>query len=140
MARTGTRSDKQTQAAPPARTGGLAIVVGAIIALAIVFLMLYGPLCDWYAAWRTNLRLQASYAQVFDEQTELQNDVNSLRTREGIEDEARRQGLVGEGETRVVVENLPGDDVVVTADAAPEEAPEDPWYLLFLDSVFGYEE
>ena len=139
MARKRTRSNRETQEDQPARSGVLAIVVGAIIALTIVVLMLYGPLCDWYAAWRTNLRLQAEYSEVFDEQTELQNDVNSLRTREGIEDEARRQGLVGEGETRVVVEGLPGEDEIITADAAPEEAPEDPWYLLFLDSVFGFE-
>ena len=139
MARTGTRTKKQTEAAPSARSGIMAIAVGAIIALVIVFLMLYGPLCDWYAAWRNNLRLQATYTEVLDEQTALEEDVNSLRTREGIEDEARRQGLVGEDETRVIVENLPGANDVTTADAAPEEEPEDPWYLMLFDSIFGFE-
>ena len=136
MARTRAHADEPVKTASPAISGVAAIAVGVLIALAIVFFMLYGPLCDWYAAWRNNLRLQTSYAEILDEHSELQEDVNHLRTREGIEDEARRQGLVGEGETRVVVENL--DDDTVTADAAPEEAPEDPWYLLFLDTVFGF--
>lgn len=115
----------------------MAIVLGALIALTVIFIMVYGPLCDLYAAWRNNLRLQSAYAEVLDEHDELLGDVDYLRTREGIEDEARRQGLVGEGETRVVVENL--DDDTTTADAAPEEAAPDPWYLLVLDAIFGFE-
>ena len=136
MARTRKHPDEPAQAAPSVFSGAVAIGVGVLIALAIVAVMLYGPLCDWYAAWRNNLRLQTSYAEILDEHAELQEDVDHLRTREGIEDEARKQGLVGEGETRVVVENL-GDDTV-TADEAPAEAPEDPWYLLFLDAIFGF--
>ena len=137
MARTRTQSEKQTKAAEPAIPAGVAIAVGVVIALSVVFVMLYGPLCDWYAAWRNNMRLQVSYAEVLNEQAELQNDVDNLRTREGIEDEARRQGLVGEGETRVIVENYPED--TTPADAVEEETFDDPWYLLFFDSVFGFE-
>lgn len=129
------RTGKQTGASRlPA---GVAIVVGTVVALAIVCAMLYGPLCSWYAAWRNNLRLRDSYEQTLDEQTELQGDVDRLRTREGIVDEAHKKGLVDEGETRVIVENLPKDET--TADAAPEEGPDDPWYLRVLDTIFGYE-
>ena len=135
MRHTMARSKRETTSTPlPA---GLAIAIGTIIALAVVAVMLYAPLCTWYAAWRNNLRLQESYAKTLDEQTELEGDVSRLRTREGIEDEAHRKGLVGEGETRVVVENLPVDES--TADAAPEETPEDPWYLKALDAIFGFE-
>ena len=137
MARTRTRSDKTTEPAPQATSGFLAIGVGVVIALAVVVFMLYEPMRNWYAAWRTNLRLHDSYAEVLDEQSELQGDVDHLRTREGIEDEARRQGLVGDGETRVVIENYPED--TTTADSVPEKTVDDPWYLEFLDSVFGFE-
>lgn len=130
------RSVKETTA--PQLPRAAAIAIGTIIALAIVAAMLYAPFCSWYAAWRNNLRLQDLYAKTLDEQTELVDDVNRLRTREGIEDEAHRKGLVGEGETRVIVENLPEGETT-TADAAPEETPEDPWYLQVLDTIFGFE-
>ena len=132
------RSTRSTQETPQGtRRPALLLGLGTLIALAIVLAMLYVPLCSWYAAWRNNLRLQATYEKTLDEQLDLQGDVDRLRTREGIEDEAHRKGLVGEGETRVVVEDLPKDET--TADAAPEEAPDDPWYLKALDVIFRYE-
>lgn len=137
MARSRNHNSASKTAPAPARSRGLIMALGTIIALLIVGIMLYGPFCDWYAAWRDNVRLQEDYGKTLDEQLELQGDVDRLRTREGIEDEAHRKGYGYDDETRVVVENLPEDKT--TADAAPEERPEDPWYLQLMDTIFGYE-
>lgn len=105
--------------------------------------MLAGPLRDWYIAWRTNEQLTASYDQLADENASLQSDLDYLRSREGIESEARELGYVEEGETRVMVTTGDSDDSSSTTftTAKPEVDITDgqPWYLDLLDSLFGYE-
>lgn len=109
----------------------LCIAVGVLVA---VVLLLYGPAATYYRAWRAGLDLQAQYDALAQSNDQIQQQNDALLTREGIEEEARRRGYVGAGETGVVVEGLP-DDSASSSDATPEY----PWYVGVGDVIFGYE-
>lgn len=109
----------------------LCVAVGALIAAA---LLLYGPAATYYRAWRAGLDLQAQYDALAQSNDQIQQQNDALLTRKGIEEEARRRGYVGAGETGVVVEGLP-DDSTSSSDATPEY----PWYVGVGDVIFGYE-
>lgn len=109
----------------------LCIAVGVLVAAA---LLLYGPAATYYRAWRAGLDLQAQYDALAQSNDQIQQQNDALLTREGIEEEARRRGYVGAGETGVVVEGLP-DDSASSSGATPEY----PWYVGVGDVIFGYE-
>lgn len=109
----------------------LCIAVGVLVAAA---LLLYGPAATYYRAWRAGLDLQAQYDALAQSNDQIQQQNDALLTRKGIEEEARRRGYVGAGETGVVVEGLP-DDSTSSSDATPEY----PWYVGVGDVIFGYE-
>ena len=109
----------------------LCIAVGVLVA---VVLLLYGPAATYYRAWRAGLDLQAQYDALAQSNDQIQQQNDALLTRKGIEEEARRRGYVGAGETGVVVEGLP-DDSTSSYDATPEY----PWYVGVGDVIFGYE-
>lgn len=109
----------------------LCIAVGVLVAAA---LLLYGPAATYYRAWRAGLDLQAQYDALAQSNDQIQQQNDALLTRKGIEEEARRRGYVGAGETGVVVEGLP-DDSTGSSDATPEY----PWYVGVGDVIFGYE-
>lgn len=109
----------------------LCIAVGVLVAAA---LLLYGPAATYYRAWRAGLDLQAQYNALAQSNDQIQQQNDALLTRKGIEEEARRRGYVGAGETGVVVEGLP-DDSTSSSDATPEY----PWYVGVGDVIFGYE-
>lgn len=109
----------------------LCIAVGVLVAAA---LLLYGPAATYYRAWRAGLDLQAQYDALAQSNDQIQQQNDALLTRKGIEEEARRRGYVGAGETGVVVEGLP-DDSTSSSDATPEY----PWYVGAGDVIFGYE-
>lgn len=109
----------------------LCIAVGALVAAA---LLLYGPAATYYRAWRAGLDLQAQYDALAQSNDQIQQQNDALLTRKGIEEEARRRGYVGAGETGVVVEGLP-DDSTSSSDTTPEY----PWYVGVGDVIFGYE-
>lgn len=109
----------------------LCIVVGVLLAVAV---LLYGPAATYYRAWRAGLDLQAQYDALAQSNDQIQQQNDALLTRKGIEEEARRRGYVGAGETGVVVEGLP-DDSTSSSDATPEY----PWYVGVGDVIFGYE-
>lgn len=109
----------------------LCIVLGVLVAAAV---LLYGPAATYYRAWRAGLDLQAQYDALAQSNDQIQQQNDALLTREGIEEEARRRGYVGAGETGVVVEGLP-DDSAASSDATPEH----PWYVGVGDVIFGYE-
>lgn len=109
------------------------LIVVAIVAVAV--LMLYSPLQQLYAAWRTNSELSDTYDELVSENEELNDELERLQTLEGIEDEARDLGYVEEGETGVIVEGLDDD-----SDDEEEEEESDPWYVVFGDFIFQYEE
>lgn len=132
------RQAKDAVAAKAGAVGGfyashklLCIVVGVLVAAAV---LLYGPAATYYRAWRAGLDLQAQYDALAQSNDQIQQQNDALLTREGIEEEARRRGYVGAGETGVVVEGLP-DDSASSSDAAPEY----PWYVGVGDVIFGYE-
>lgn len=109
----------------------LCIAVGVLVVAA---LLLYGPAATYYRAWRAGLDLQAQYDALAQSNDQIQQQNDALLTRKGIEEEARRRGYVGAGETGVVVEGLP-DDSTSSSDATPEY----PWYVGVGDVIFGYE-
>lgn len=109
----------------------LCIAVGVLVAAA---LLLYGPAATYYRAWRAGLDLQAQYDALAQSNDQIQQQNDALLTRKGIEEEARRRGYVGAGETGVVVEGLPDDST-----SSSEATPEYPWYVGVGDVIFGYE-
>lgn len=109
----------------------LCIAVGVLVVAA---LLLYGPAATYYRAWRAGLDLQAQYDALAQSNDQIQQQNDALLTRKGIEEEARRRGYVGAGETGVVVEGLP-DDSTSSSDTTPEY----PWYVGLGDVIFGYE-
>ena len=109
----------------------LCIAVGVLVAVA---LLLYGPAATYYRAWRAGLDLQAQYDALAQSNDQIQQQNDALLTRKGIEEEARRRGYVGAGETGVVVEGLPDDST-----SSSEATPEYPWYVGVGDVIFGYE-
>lgn len=132
------RQAKDAVAAKAGAVGGfyashklLCIAVGVLVAAA---LLLYGPAATYYRAWRAGLDLQAQYDALAQSNDQIQQQNDALLTREGIEEEARRRGYVGAGETGVVVEGLQ-DDSASSSDATPEY----PWYVGVGDVIFGYE-
>ena len=117
----------------------LSIALGVILALAIV---VYPPVCSLYSAARSNAILSAKLSEATTTADTLQSEVDSLMTREGIEDEARRRGYVSEGETAVDMSGVEdsgsaSSDSTVTESTGGSE--EDPWYIQALDFVFRYD-
>lgn len=116
------------------------VVVVALIAA------LYSPVKALYGAHRTNAVLAERLDAATASATQLQGEVDSLMTREGIEDEARRRGYVGEGETAVEVGGIEDSgsattDESVTGDSSQTQGQDaqDPWYVSVLDFIFGYD-
>lgn len=115
----------------------LPVIIAAVVIATVV--MLYGPACNLYAAWRSGLDLQATYSATTQSNDQLSSEVDALMTPEGVQDLARERGYVGEGETGVVVEGLSdgsadatpmGTGTVVSADV--------PWYVSAADVIFQY--
>ena len=113
---------------------------GAVVACAaalVLLVALYGPACGFYQAWRENGVLQAEQARASAESEELEGDISSLMTEEGIKDEARRRGYVEEGETRIIVEGAGEEGTGETASDG-SSTDDTPWYLRVADFVFQY--
>ena len=120
----------------------LCIVVGVIVA---VLVALYPPAKALYGARRTNAVLAQRLDAATSSAQTLQSEVDSLMTREGIEDEARRRGYVQEGDTAVDMDGVTDSgsattDESVTNDSSTttDEQPT-PWYTSALDFIFGYD-
>jgi cell division protein FtsB len=115
------------------------VVIVAAILLAII--MLFGPVRTYYAAWRDAGRLSAEYEALSQQNTELMEQLDRLQSIEGIEDEARRRGYAYPDEEVLVVDGLEEEKLADPAkvDAAVEAFEENqPWYVGFLDNLFGY--
>ena len=117
--------------------------LSVVLVVAMVLGMLYAPARNLYVANRQLDELQATYDALMAENDAIRSELEALQTREGIENEARERGYVAEGETKVLVENLPEelvpheDRVALISDA---ELPDTrPWYVVVLDRLFGYE-
>lgn len=110
---------------------------------------LYGPVRDYYVAWRAGgiLEQQVDIREGYN--GGLKSEVDAYLTDEGVEDAARRDlGLVKEGETRIEVtgtddasDAAASDGVSTSAEADEAEAQvaqEAPWHLKMLDAIFGF--
>lgn len=121
------------------------------IAIVVVCLAvgLYGPVRDYYVAWRAGgiLEQQVEIREGYN--GGLKSEVDAYLTDEGVEDAARRDlGLVKEGETRIEVTGTDdasdtdaSDGVSTSAEADEAEAQvaqEVPWHLKMLDAIFGF--
>ena len=121
------------------------------IAIVVVCLAvgLYGPVRDYYVAWRAGgiLEQQVEIREGYN--GGLKSEVDAYLTDEGVEDAARRDlGLVKEGETRIEVtgtddaSDMDASDGVSTSAEADEAeaqvAQEVPWHLKMLDAIFGF--
>lgn len=117
------------------------IAIFVTVTLAICAVMLYGPVCTYYAAWRDACRLEVAYGVVKDQNSELNHEINRLQSLEGIEDEARRRGFVYPSEEALVTDVPPAADTtspeVVNQKLAAYEQQQ-PWYIHTLDSMLGY--
>ena len=114
------------------------------IAIVVVCLAvgLYGPVRDYYVAWRAGgiLEQQVEIREGYN--GGLKSEVGAYLTDEGVED------AVKEGETRIEVTGTDdasdtdaSDGVSTSAEADEAEAQvaqEVPWHLKMLDAIFGF--
>ena len=100
-----------------------------------VLVSVYPPAQDLYRAWRDQGVQQETLDGLNASIEEYRGDIDRLQTREGIEDEARKRGYVGEGEVGVVLEGSPEE----TEGDAGDNGQELPWYVTLGDVVFQYE-
>ncbi len=112
------------------------IAIGLVV-LVIVVWAFAAPLRTYYCAVRDEQVYQAELAAVEQHNRELTDAVNSLQTREGIEDAARKRGYVGQGETAVTMEGV-APEQEVSGSKVKTTLPESPWYINMLDGLFGY--
>ncbi len=109
--------------------------------MALLVFMLFTPVRNLYVAHRQLDRLQQTYDALLAENEQIRGELESLQTREGIENEARARGFVEVGETKVVVEGLPEEEPTSLADTIGdvEVHEERAWYTVLFDTVFGYD-
>lgn len=141
------RNDGLIHAAPRAVSGlfGAAVhhvgFTTVIVVLVFTTAMLFTPIRNLYLAHRQLDTLEATYAALEAENESIRNELSVLQTREGIENEARERGYVSQGETKVVVDGVPQPEAEDATQAiAPITLPDErPWYVRFLDALFGYD-
>lgn len=108
----------------------LVVFLGVVIFLLVG---LYPPIRGYYHAVREHDELLVNQQKLEEDKKHLESEVNSLQTKEGIEEKAREQGYVSEGEesARVVGLDKKKDDNTA-------QHPEYPWYIKVGDFVFGF--
>ena len=124
--------------------GAHRILSAAIVVTLVLVLMLYPPARAYYGAVRTNGVLSSQLSDINASNSTMQSQVDSLMTREGIEDEARRRGYVSEGDTPVDMSGVddtgcPSADTTVTQPSSSASNPDNPWYIGVLDALFRYD-
>ena len=101
----------------------------------VVFLLvgLYPPIRGYYHAVREHDELLLNQQKLEEDQKRLESEVQGLQTKEGIIDEAHKQGLVSGGEESARVEGLDKKK-----DENTVQRPDYPWYIKVGDFVFGF--
>jgi cell division protein FtsB len=80
----------------------------ALLTTLVVILLLYiSPAKHWIQQSRTAGAQQDELGELADENKELKRKVRALRDPGALEREARRLGMVRQGERAYVIENLP---------------------------------
>ena len=100
-----------------------------------IFLLvgLYPPIRGYYHAVREHDELLLNQQKLEEDQKRLESEVQGLQTKEGIIDEAHKQGLVSGGEESARVEGLDKKK-----DENTVQHPDYPWYIKVGDFVFGF--
>ena len=86
-----------------------------------------------YHAVREHDELLLNQQKLEEDQKRLESEVHGLQTKEGIIDEAHKQGLVSGGEESARVEGLDKKK-----DENTVQHPDYPWYIKVGDFVFGF--
>ena len=101
----------------------------------VIFLLvgLYPPIRGYYHAVREHDELLLNQQKLEEDQKRLESEVQGLQTKEGIIDEAHKQGLVSCGEESARVEGLDKKK-----DENTVQRPDYPWYIKVGDFIFGF--
>ena len=108
----------------------LVVFIGVVIFLLVG---LYPPIRGYYHAVREHDELLLNQQKLEEDQKRLESEVQGLQTKEGIIDEAHKQGLVSGGEESARVEGLDKKK-----DENTVQHPDYPWYIKVGDFVFGF--
>lgn len=108
----------------------LVIFLGVVIFLLVG---LYPPIRGYYHAVREHDVLLLNQQKLEEDQKRLESEVQGLQTKEGIIDEAHKQGLVSGDEESARVEGLDKKK-----DENTVQHPDYPWYIKVGDFVFGF--
>ena len=108
----------------------LVVFLGVVIFLLVG---LYPPIRGNYHAVREHDELLLNQQKLEEDQKRLVSEVQGLQTKEGIIDEAHKQGLVSGGEESARVEGLDKKK-----DENTVQRPDYPWYIKVGDFVFGF--
>lgn len=108
----------------------LVVFLGVVIFLLVG---LYLPIRGYYHAVREHDELLLNQQKLEEDQKRLESEVQGLQTKEGIIDEAHKQGLVSGGEESARVEGLDKKK-----DENTVQRPDYPWYIKVGDFVFGF--
>ena len=108
----------------------LVVFLGVVIFLLVG---LYPPIRGYYHAVREHDELLLNQQKLEEDQKRLESEVQGLQTKEGIIDEAHKQGLVSGGEESARVEGLDKKK-----DENTVQRPDHPWYIKVGDFVFGF--
>ena len=108
----------------------LVVFLGVVIFLLVG---LYPPIRGYYHAVREHDELLLNQQKLEEDQKRLESEVQGLQTKEGIIDEAHKQGLVSGGEESARVEGLDKKK-----DENTVQRPDYPWYIKMGDFVFGF--
>lgn len=118
------------------------VIVCLIVVLAIVAVaLLYPAGQDYYQTLREKQRSEAQLAAVNSRNEAISQKNDELETDEGIEDAAREQGYVEEGEKSVYT-NVKGDSSSQLPDQVDIDSIHAPstWYYNILDVIFFVEQ
>lgn len=108
----------------------LVVFLGVVIFLLVG---LYPPIRGYYHAVREHDELLLNQQKLEEDQKRLESEVQGLQTKEGIIDEAHKQGLVSGGEESARVEGLDKKK-----DENTVQRPDYPWYIKVGDFVFSF--
>lgn len=141
----------------------LLVVAAVLVLLVLVFAR---PVREFYVSKRMTQDLQVKYEVLAARNKELSDDVDTLMSRDGIEEEARKNGYVTPDETETTTTTTPtlatptttpldsededgasqedgtddGDGEETTDPSAAITYPDErSWYVEALDTIFGYD-
>jgi len=114
------------------------------VVLVLAVYILYPVARSYYSAWRENGRLEAEYQALLDRNARIKEQVDALKTREGIEDWVRQQfGWVPAGEKAANITGLDINESSLGLPASVEPGSvemSDLWWIKILDFIFGVED